>query len=103
MRPIATAFPALGQETRFQCEVLHLMRLDHTCLTFRYSGGFRLGYVASCCAEDCRVAADKLLVSAFLRQAEEILEVASGGAGPREIAIVLSAAGGGPAAEGAAQ
>ena len=27
MRPIATAFPALGQETRFQCEVLHLMRL----------------------------------------------------------------------------
>jgi hypothetical protein len=33
-------------------------------------------------------------VSTFLRQAEEILEVASGGAGPREVAIVLGAAGG---------
>ena len=33
-------------------------------------------------------------MSAFLRQAEEILDVASGGTGPREVAIVLSAAGG---------
>ena len=33
-------------------------------------------------------------MSAFLRQAEEILDVASGGAGPREVAIVLSASGG---------
>jgi hypothetical protein len=33
-------------------------------------------------------------VSTFLRQAEEILEVASGGTAPREVAIVLGAAGG---------
>ena len=50
-------------------------------------------------AEDCRLAADKFLVSAFLRQAEEILEVASGGAGPREVAIVLGR-GGRPADDG---
>ena len=33
-------------------------------------------------------------MSAFLRQAEEILDVAAGGTGPREVAIVLSGAGG---------
>jgi len=32
-------------------------------------------------------------VSAFLRQAEEILDVASGGAGPGEMAIILNGAG----------
>ena len=33
-------------------------------------------------------------MSAFLRQAEEILEVAAGGAGAREVAILLGAPGG---------
>ena len=33
-------------------------------------------------------------MSAFLRQAEEILDVAMGGDGPREVAIVLSPVGG---------
>jgi hypothetical protein len=33
-------------------------------------------------------------VSTFLRQAEEILEVAAGGAGAREVAILLGAPGG---------